>query len=119
MKSTGDTYEEAAAQLLLAEGLEIVERNFSTKVGEIDIIAKDQNQLIFVEVRSRSNRYFAGAAASVNRRKQQRLIKTAQWYLQRRPQWANLPCRFDVIAFEPPQSGPEAQVRWIKGAFTT
>lgn len=118
MKSTGDAYEDAAAQLILAAGLEIVERNFSVKAGEIDIVAIEQEQLVFVEVRARSNRNFAGAAASVNLRKQQRLIKTAQWYLQRRPQWANLPCRFDVIAFEPPQSGAEAQVHWIRSAFT-
>ena len=87
--------------------------------GEIDIIAQDNGQLVFIEVRARNNRYFDSAAGSVNKRKQQRIILTAQLFLQRRPQWASKPCRFDVIAFEPAQSGSLPRVRWIRGAFTT
>jgi putative endonuclease len=118
MKSLGDNYEKRAAALLQEEGLRLLERNFRAKTGEIDIIARDGAQLVFVEVRARSNRYFDSAASSVNARKQQRIIKTAQLFLQRRPDWANLPCRFDVIAFEPPQSGTSPRIRWIRSAFT-
>lgn len=118
MRSTGTIYENAAEELLISAGLKIVERNFSGKSGEIDIIAADGNKLVFVEVRSRSNPRFNSAAGSVNRRKQQRLIRTAQWFLMTRPQYANARCRFDVIAYEPPQSGTEPQVRWIQSAFT-
>lgn len=99
-------------------GLCLLERNFRGKTGEIDIVAKEGVQLVFIEVRARTNRYFDSAAGSVNRRKQQRIVRTAQLFLQCRPQWAGMPCRFDVIAFEPPQSGSLPQIRWIRGAFT-
>lgn len=118
MRSLGDEYETRAVDLIQGQGLLILERNFSGKTGEIDIIARDGTQLVFVEVRARSNRHFSSAAGSVNVRKQQRIVRTAQLFLQHRPQWANMPCRFDVIAFEPPQSGARPQIRWIRGAFT-
>ena len=118
MKLLGDDYEDRAVTLLEDQGLRVLERNFSCKIGEIDIILQDGAQLIFVEVRARSNRYFESAAGSVNLRKQQRIVRTAQLFLQRRPQWSNTPCRFDVIAFEPPQSGTRPRIRWIRGAFT-
>ncbi|MEZ5502645.1 MAG: YraN family protein [Halioglobus sp.] len=118
MKSLGDSYEDHAAILLEARGLLLVERNFRGKSGELDIIARDGDYLVFVEVRARGNRHFDSAAGSVNFRKQQRIIRTAHLFLQRRPQWAHLPCRFDVVAFEPPQSGSRPRIRWIRGAFT-
>ncbi len=107
-----------AIALLEDRGLRLLERNFSGKTGEIDIIAQDGAQLVFVEVRARSNRFFESAAGSVDARKQQRIVRTAQLFLQRRPHWANMPCRFDVIAFEPPQSGTCPRIDWIRGAFT-
>ena len=118
MKSLGDNYEDRAADLLEDRGLFLLERNFRGKTGEIDIIARDGAQLVFVEVRARSNRYFDSAAGSVNTHKQRRIVQTAQLFLQRRPHCANMPCRFDVIAFEPPQSGAPRRIRWIRGAFT-
>jgi putative endonuclease len=118
MKSSGDAYENQAATLLEERGLRLLARNFRGKTGEIDIIAQDGGQLVFVEVRARSNPLFASAAGSVDVRKQQRVIRTAQLFLQRYPQWASMPCRFDVIAFEPAQSGTRPRVRWLRGAFT-
>jgi len=118
MRSLGADYEDKAAALIEDEGLRLLERNFRGKTGEIDIIALDGAHLVFVEVRARSNRFYDSAAGSVSVRKQQRIMRTAQLFLQRRPQWANLPCRFDVVAFEPPQSGDEPRITWIRGAFT-
>ncbi|MDG1944786.1 MAG: YraN family protein [Halioglobus sp.] len=118
MKFLGDDYEDRAATLIQQSGLCVLERNFRGKTGEIDIIAQDGEQVVFLEVRARSNRKFAGAASSVTARKQQRIVKTAQLFLQCRPQCANMPCRFDVIAFEPPQFGTEPRMRWIRSAFT-
>jgi putative endonuclease len=118
MKSLGDSYEERAARWLARQGLRIVERNFRIRAGEIDIVARDGDCLVFVEVRARSHPRFAGAAASVDHAKQRRLLQAAALYLQARPQLARLPCRFDVIAFEPRQSGPGAELRWIRQAFT-
>lgn len=93
-------------------------RNYRGRTGEIDIVAKDNDTLVFVEVRARNNRYFASAAASVDRRKQLRILRTAQLFLQRHTGLANMPCRFDVIAFEPRQSATDPELRWIRSAFT-
>ena len=117
MKSLGDHYEDRAASVITDAGLLLLERNFRAKTGEIDLIAKDGRQLVFIEVRARSNRRFDSAAGSVNTRKQVRIVKTAQFFLQQRPNLTNMPCRFDVLAFEPPQSGTRKRIRWIRGAF--
>lgn len=118
MKSLGDSYEARAAQWLCEQGLQLLAQNFKGKTGEIDLIARHGEALVFIEVRARNNRYFASAAASVDRRKQQRLLRTAQLFLQRHPELGTMPCRFDVIAFEPPQSGSGQELRWIRSAFT-
>ena len=118
MKSLGEDYERQAIHWLKDNGMRLLVRNFSGKTGEIDIIARDGEHLIFLEVRARSNRAFDTAAGSVDRRKQQRIVRTAQLFLQRHPELAGLPCRFDVIAFEPRQSGSGLDIRWIPGAFT-
>ncbi|MFT6276816.1 MAG: putative endonuclease [Halioglobus sp.] len=118
MKTDGKYYEDAAEQLLRANGVHILARNFATKTGEIDIICRQDNTLVFVEVRARSNARFASAAASVDSKKQQRLIRTAHMFLQRNKQWSKLPCRFDVIAFEPRQLETKHAPTWIRSAFT-
>lgn len=118
VRRKGDYFERRAAALLENAGLHIIRRNFSRKTGEIDIIARDHHCLVFVEVRARSHGRYAGAAASVDRRKQQRLIRTAQLFLQAYPEWSQIPCRFDVIAFEPRQSESGANTgNWIRSAF--
>lgn len=119
MKSVGDGFEERAALWLRESGLRLLARNYRCRGGEIDIVALDGECLVFLEVRRRSNPRFAGAAASVDRRKQQRILRAAQLFLQRHPQWSALPCRFDVVAFEPPQSAPDSAPRWIRAAFTS
>ena len=118
MRSIGDEYEARAERWLRDQGMKLLARNFRGKTGEIDIVAQDAGYLVFLEVRARSNRHYASAAASVDRRKQQRILRTAQLFLQCHPTLARMPCRFDVIAFEPPQSGASPELRWIKSAFT-
>ena len=118
MLAEGFGFEERAAQWVEAQGWQILQRNYRCKLGEIDIIAKDKGQLVFIEVRARSNSRFASAAASVDYRKQQRLLRTAALYLRTAGRRQNLSCRFDVIAFEPRQSGQDAEPRWIRSAFT-
>jgi putative endonuclease len=118
MKTVGDRYENEAAEMISAEGLLILSRNFSAKTGEIDIIALDAQSLVFIEVRARSNPYFLSAAASVDKRKQLKILRTAQVFRQRNQQLAHLPCRFDVITFEARQSRHNDTHRWIRSAFT-
>lgn len=118
MNPLGEHYEALAARWLTDRGLSIQQRNFSCKAGEIDLIARHGQSLVFIEVRWRRNPRFAGAAASVDRRKQQKLLRTAQYFLQHHPNLAKMPCRFDVIAIEPRQSTNDVVVQWIRAAFT-
>ncbi len=118
MRVLGDRFENQAAEWLQRRGWSLLARNYRCKLGELDIVARDGNTLVFVEVRARSDRRFPGAAASVDRRKQLRLLRCARHFLQRHPELATGPCRFDVIAFEPRQSAPGHQLNWIRSAFT-
>ena len=112
----GRRAEQIADGFLRAQGFKILERNVRFPVGEIDLVAREREALCFVEVRSRASQAWGGAAASVTRRKQRRLIRAAQWYLQsRRPSF--LDARFDVVAIEW-QSERAPAVELIRGAFT-
>lgn len=94
----GDAGEDQALLYLQQHGLVLVERNFRCKGGELDLIMRDQQALVFVEVRKRASSRFGGAAASITASKQARLIIAAQVFLQR---YATPPaCRFDVVAIE-------------------
>lgn len=94
----GREAEDRAAELLRAKGIVVVERNFRAKVGEIDLVAKDRDEIVFVEVRARASDAFGGAAASIGGAKRRKLIKAAQLWLQARS-WTG-PCRFDAVVFE-------------------
>ncbi len=112
MSSDGAAAEQYAAEFLIHEGLQLVARNYRSRFGEIDLIMRDGDTLVFVEVRLRRNARFGGAAASIDPRKQRRLILTAQGYLARLPKIP--PCRFDAILLDNAQGrAPE----WLKNAF--
>ena len=102
----GDDFEARSEQLLKDYGMTILARQYRCKLGEIDLIAKDEHRLLFVEVRARQHRGYGGAAGSVNRSKQCKLVRCAAYFLSRHPQWRHLPCRFDVIAWEPGPGTP-------------
>ncbi len=111
----GREEEERACRYLLTQGLQPRERNYRCRYGEIDLIMDDGAALVFVEVRYRANRRFAGGAESVDRRKQAKLVAAAQYYLQAHRELARRPARFDVIALAP---GDELSgIEWIKNAF--
>lgn len=95
---TGRKAEDLAAAFLQAKGMTVLERNFRARAGEIDIVAKDGDETVFVEVRARASRGFGGAAASVDGSKRRRLIRTARLWLQARG--CDGACRFDVVAVE-------------------
>ena len=110
-KRIGNKAEDQACKYLKSEGLSLITSNFSTKAGEVDLIMKDADTLVFIEVRYRKNTNFGGAAASVTPKKQQRIIKAALAFQQRySPQSA---MRFDVVAIE----GDVTDINWIKSAF--
>ena len=107
---TGEKAEEYAYQYLKSEGLVLLERNYRSRFGEIDLIMQDGAVLAFIEVRYRKNTNYGGAASSVGYQKQQRIRRTAASYLQKKGN--NCPARFDVIAMH-----GDMQINWIKSAF--
>ncbi len=108
-QQSGGSAEEQAARFLEREGLEVIARNYRTRLGEIDLVARDRGTLVFVEVRLRSSARFGGAAASITPAKRRRVELAARLFLSRLDPLP--PCRFDVVALE----GGRAQ--WLKGAF--
>ena len=111
----GDAGEALALAHLTQHGLFLIERNFRCKGGEIDLVMRSGAKvdslvtLVFVEVRQRANTGFGGAAASITRGKQSRLIVAAQVYLQRYRHPP--PCRFDVVAID------GAVITWLQNAI--
>jgi putative endonuclease len=112
----GENLEKLAAQQLVQQGLKIVAENYLCKMGEIDIIARDNQDLVFIEVRYRKSEAYGGSLASVDKKKQHRVILAASHYLQKHKLTNKIACRFDVIAI----TGSLNQLRynWIKGAFS-
>ena len=106
----GQAAEQQAATFLSRQGLVELQRNYRVRGGEIDLIMRDGEHLVFVEVRYRSRSEFGGAAASVTATKQRRLALAAQHFLLSRGY--DVPCRFDVVALQPGQAP-----QWIRDAF--
>jgi len=106
----GQQTEHHAELWLKQQGLQLITRNFRCRYGEIDLIMQQQDTLVFVEVRLRRSKDFGGAAASITNAKQQRIIHTAQYYLQQHG--LNCPCRFDAVVSD------GKQLQWIKNAFS-
>jgi len=103
--------EALAAAYLKKQGLELITSNYRCRFGEIDLIMRDGTTLVFVEVRLRSNANFGGAAMSITAAKRQRLLHTAQHYLQ---QHGDSSCRFDAVLM---QSVDMQNIEWLKNAF--
>lgn len=114
-RGTGAAFEQRALTHLQGAGLRLVARNFLTRFGELDLVMRDAEMLVFVEVRYRRARGFGGGAASVGAGKREKLIRAAQGFLQAHPQCSELPCRFDVIAFDGEACAP--RMEWLRAAF--
>ncbi len=113
--SLGRWGEEAAAGWLRGQGMQILERNYRTPVGEIDIIARQGKLLLFIEVKTRRGVGFGLPQDAVGKTKQRQIVRTAQWYLGRGGARGLQP-RFDVIAVRPDDDG-EAVIEHIADAF--
>jgi putative endonuclease len=112
----GIAAERLAADYLASRGLELLARNVRCKGGEIDLVCRDGDVLVVVEVRQRRRRDFGGALASVTWCKQRKIIRAARYLLQTSPQWRDRRVRFDVVAV---QGLPDRahEVEWVKDAF--
>ena len=108
----GDDKERLAETFLINHDFQLIERNFSCKSGEIDLIMKHKDYLVFVEVRYRETSEFGGPLSSITRSKQSKLRRTAEYYLLTNFGNTPPPCRFDAIGI----SG-EDQIEWVENAF--
>ena len=107
---TGEAAEALACRYLEQQGLVLMERNYRCRTGEVDLIMRDGDCIVFVEVRSRHNSRYGTPAETITRTKQRRLCRAASYYLL--THHYNAPCRFDVIAILQQQ-----QLEWIRDAF--
>ena len=114
-RDLGDAVENKTVDYLEQRNVTILQRNYLCKMGEIDIIAQDQQDLVFIEVRYRKNDYYGGALASVNLKKQKRLIRAASHYMQKTRITNSTASRFDVIAIS--GNHDQLEFNWIKAAF--
>jgi putative endonuclease len=114
-QTTGKHAEDLAYEYLRQHGLRLLERNFTTRFGEIDLIMRDKDITVFVEVRFRRTSEIVDPLSSIDLRKQHKLIRTAQYYLQQRSDVSLAPARFDVIAIT--EHAAQAKIQWIKNAF--
>jgi putative endonuclease len=112
--SLGKKGEDLAIAQLRAMKYKIIERNFKCALGEIDIIAREKDTLVFVEVKTRRTKDFGGPAAAVNARKQRQLSRVALTYLNMK-KLAQTPARFDVVAVELIPPAPRIEV--LRDAF--
>jgi putative endonuclease len=110
-KATGRSGEDLAAQHLVQQGYTILERNYRLRIGEVDIIARDEEYLVFIEVKTRRSKRFGSPFEAVDIRKQQQIVKIAAAYLQGK----ELPVRFDVVAVH--LNGQDVHIEVLKNAF--
>ena len=112
----GASAEAFALNWLLARNLRCLARNVRCRYGEIDLVMQDGATVVFVEVRYRCAGNRLSAAASIDRRKQRKLVMTASWYLARNKALQSRPARFDVVAIDGQAVGRSA-LQWMKDAF--
>jgi putative endonuclease len=109
----GKSGEEEARRFLLKKGYEIIAQNYRSPFGEVDLICKDQNSVVFVEVKTRKNLNFGDGAEAVVPKKQKKIIKTALYFLKNKHLEAH-PYRFDVVSI---LSGGDLKISYIPHAF--
>lgn len=114
-KQQGDHAEGVAARYLASRGVTIIDRNVFSRGGEIDLIGRDGQTLVFFEVRYRKQGGLTDGAGSLGWRKQQRVLRAASWYLHRHGLW-NHDCRIDVIAIAPGDTH-KYKIHWIRNAI--
>lgn len=114
-RQSGHRAEVLACQHLQEKGLLLLEKNFQCRFGEIDLIMQDGDHIVFVEVRSRSRTDYGQVSESINRHKQDKIIKTATYYLQQQQWLYTRHSRFDVVAIQ--ASADTLTLDWFKNAF--
>lgn len=111
----GKQAEKRACEFLQRQGFKLIEKNYSCRLGELDLIMLQDTKLIFVEVKYRNSAQYGYASEAVDLRKQRKIILSAQYFLQLHPQFSDMECRFDVVSF----TGSEQQPEWLRDAFSS
>jgi putative endonuclease len=115
MRDTGSLWETAALRELERGGLKLLARNWNCRYGELDLVMRDADDIVFVEVRYRIDAGHGDGQDSVGTAKRAKLVRAAKSFLASHPALARLPCRFDVVAFSgTPGSG---RCDWQRNAF--
>jgi putative endonuclease len=114
-RQSGAKWEKTAESYLRKNGLKLLQRNFSSRFGEIDLIMEENDTVVFVEVKYRKNSQHGSGAEAVTYHKQNRISRTAGWYLVMNSQRAEQNCRFDVISIDAQK--PDQGIDWIRNAF--
>lgn len=114
--SLGQRWEDRAARYLASQGLDVVARRYRCRLGEIDLVCRDADALVFVEVRARGAGSRTQALESITAGKRDKLVAAARHFLMRHPAWHERPLRFDVVAFD----GIDAKdptLRWLRNVI--
>jgi putative endonuclease len=112
----GRLWESRAAAYLEQHGLAVLARGYRCRLGELDLVCRDDRQLVIVEVRARSRGALCSAVDSIDAHKRRRIVQATRHLLMRHAEWQAAVIRFDVVAFDGIDTD-EAEVRWIKNAF--
>lgn len=100
-REVGTQYEQLAAEYLKSQGMDIIKMNYRVKIGEIDIIAKDEDCLVFVEVKYRKSRSQGGALYAISEAKKQKIRRVAQWFMaEKHLSYQRTLCRFDAVLID-------------------
>jgi len=110
----GEKSESIAVSYLKKQGYKIIEQNYRTKLGEIDIIAREKDTIAFIEVKSRKSKNFGSPKWAVTPKKQRKISMVALWYLKTTMQ-SNVKARFDVVSIISSQDNPSIEI--VKNAF--
>ncbi len=114
-RNIGDDTEQLACEFISSRGAAILERNYRCRQGEVDIIAKDEEYLCFIEVKYRKNDSFGPPQEAVSYRKRQHICKVSTFYLYSKYKSLDISVRYDVIAISPQDN--KLTFNWIKNAF--
>jgi len=114
-RSAGAHYEDVALAHLERAGLALIERNYQCRYGEIDLVMRDRDTLVFVEVRYRRASGFGDGIDSVHAGKRAKLVRAAEVFLANHPRLAGAACRFDVLAIAGDTGMPSLD--WRRNAF--
>lgn len=112
----GRHWEAVAADYLEDHGLTVLARGYRCRLGELDLVCRDERVLVVVEIRARGTSSYCTAVASIGPHKRARIIQATRHFLMLRHEWRNAPIRFDVVTFDAIDTA-EPAVRWIKNAF--